>query len=197
MVDDPMWTSFRADFRIIAEQAPFMIWMTAPDGNCYYLNPAWTEFTGQAREGGYGTGWRNVIHPDDRDLVLNRYVEATSNHRTYELQYRLHRKGDGYSWVSAIGRAYFNDDGSCAGYVGSIIAAAVKQSAATTMHLSPREVEVLEFIAAGKTAEEIAIILALSPRTVEFHVFSAMAKTNTTNRVQAVVEAIRSGQIRV
>lgn len=61
--------------------------------------------------------------------------------------------------------------------------------------LTRREGEVLEWLAAGKTAHEIGIILGISKRTVEEHVKNAMFKTGAANSTQAVVEAIRKGAI--
>lgn len=61
--------------------------------------------------------------------------------------------------------------------------------------LSPREVEVVSWLANGKTAEDIANILNLSPRTVEYHIANAGLKLGTSNRTHTVVEAIRLRQI--
>lgn len=42
--------------------------------------------------------------------------------------------------------------------------------------LTPREIEVLKYVAAGKTTREIGMILGRSPRTIEKHRASVMAK---------------------
>lgn len=48
--------------------------------------------------------------------------------------------------------------------------------------LSEREEEVLEWVAAGKTNAEIAIILGISPHTVKHHVARILEKLNVENR---------------
>jgi LuxR family transcriptional regulator len=58
-----------------------------------------------------------------------------------------------------------------------------------TVHLSPREIEVLRWSAEGKTASEVGRILCLSERTVNFHVNSCMRKLNVTNKISAVAKA--------
>jgi len=58
-----------------------------------------------------------------------------------------------------------------------------------TVHLSPREIEVLRWSAEGKTASEVGKILCLSERTVNFHVNSCMRKLNVTNKISAVAKA--------
>jgi DNA-binding NarL/FixJ family response regulator len=55
--------------------------------------------------------------------------------------------------------------------------------------LSPREVDVLRLIAAGKTNREIADALFLSPGTINVHVTHILTKTNTTNRTEAAIFA--------
>jgi len=55
--------------------------------------------------------------------------------------------------------------------------------------LTPREVEVLQWTADGKTASEISDILDLSEHTVTFHVGNACRKLDCTNKTAAVVKA--------
>ncbi|NWD76943.1 autoinducer binding domain-containing protein [Pseudomonas gingeri] len=76
-------------------------------------------------------------------------------------------------------------------------AAATRERLATSSppSLSPREVEVLKWSGAGKTAPEIALLLELNVRTVNFHIANAITKTGTTNKVAAMVAAIQSGAL--
>ncbi|WP_248794938.1 autoinducer binding domain-containing protein [Pseudomonas sp. MWU13-2105] len=74
--------------------------------------------------------------------------------------------------------------------------AATRDLVSTPAHLlSPREVEVLKWSGAGKTAPEIARLLELNVRTVNFHIANAITKTGTTNKVAAMVAAIQSGAL--
>jgi DNA-binding CsgD family transcriptional regulator len=66
---------------------------------------------------------------------------------------------------------------------------------APAIKLSPRETEVLGWVAKGKCDSEIAIILSMSERTARFHVANAKAKLDTTSRVQAVTKALELGLI--
>jgi len=190
------WSGDRGVMREIAEHAPFMIWLTDPTGYCYYLNPAWVDFTGQPEHEGHGDGWTQMVHPDDRQDTYAAFFNAWTHKFPYQVEYRLRVAGHGYRWVAAMGRPMINEDGGCDGYVGTVYAAAVRETRyGPAIKLSPREVEVLQLAAMGKTSDEIAIILSISGRTVEAHVNSAMVKTNSVNKVQAVVSAIKTGQI--
>jgi LuxR family transcriptional regulator, quorum-sensing system regulator BjaR1 len=61
--------------------------------------------------------------------------------------------------------------------------------------LTPREREVLQWISAGKTSWEISVISALSERAINKIIAEAMIKLDAVTRSQAVVNAIRLGEI--
>lgn len=58
-------------------------------------------------------------------------------------------------------------------------------------NLSPREVEILQLLAEGKRAKDIADELSLSPATVHTHVRNAISKLEVDTRTQAVALAVR------
>lgn len=57
--------------------------------------------------------------------------------------------------------------------------------------ITPREAEVLKWVAAGKTASEIADITGMASRTVNQHCENAQKRLGTNNRLHTVVEALR------
>jgi LuxR family quorum sensing-dependent transcriptional regulator len=64
-----------------------------------------------------------------------------------------------------------------------------------TGRLTSREREMLQWIAAGKTSWEISVISGLSERAINKIISDAMTELNAVTRAQAVVQAIRSGEI--
>jgi DNA-binding response OmpR family regulator len=58
-----------------------------------------------------------------------------------------------------------------------------------TVALNEREVEVLTWVARGKTSAEIAQILDLTKRTVDFHTDNARAKLGAATRTEAAIKA--------
>ncbi|HET7847672.1 MAG TPA: LuxR family transcriptional regulator [Pseudolabrys sp.] len=67
----------------------------------------------------------------------------------------------------------------------------VKRIEAANARITPREQEILQWAAAGKTEWEIGEILNISEHTVDKFFRSARSKLNATNRTQAVAEAFR------
>ncbi|HET9477522.1 MAG TPA: alpha/beta fold hydrolase [Dehalococcoidia bacterium] len=59
--------------------------------------------------------------------------------------------------------------------------------------LTPRELEVLRLIAAGRSSREIAAELVLSVRTVERHIANVYTKTDTHGRAQIASYAVERG----
>lgn len=62
-----------------------------------------------------------------------------------------------------------------------------------TSLLTPREIEVLRYIARGMSQKEIAATLNVSPKTVSFHSTSLMNKLDIHDRVELARYAIREG----
>ena len=108
-------------FRLLANSAPVMIWLSGVDKLCTYFNKQWLEFTGRPLEAELGNGWAEGVHREDLDQCLQTYVEAFDRRERFEMQYRLRRHDGEYRWIHDIGLPRFNVDGSFAGYIGSSI----------------------------------------------------------------------------
>jgi len=63
--------------------------------------------------------------------------------------------------------------------------------------LSPRERTVLQLTGAGLSTKAVARTLDISPNTVKFHLHSTFAKLGVSSRAEAVMEAIRRGELAV
>ena len=65
------------------------------------------------------------------------------------------------------------------------------------MPLSIREVEVLDCVAQGLSNKEIADALYITEQTVKNHMTSVLRKLEVTDRVQAVLYAVRNGWVEI
>jgi two-component system, NarL family, response regulator LiaR len=61
--------------------------------------------------------------------------------------------------------------------------------------ITPREMDILEHIASGKSTREIAAALFVSENTVKTHASRLFDKLNVSRRTQAIVEGKRLGLI--
>ncbi len=106
-------------FRLVANTAPVMIWMSDQEKLCTYVNQSWLEFTGRSLEAEIGNGWIEGIHPADLAHCMDRYTTAFDRRESFQMQYRIRRHDGEYMWILDQGVPRFNTDGSFAGYIGS------------------------------------------------------------------------------
>ena len=106
-------------FRLVANTAPVMVWMSGPDKLCNYFNQQWLDFTGRPLEAELGDGWTKGVHPDDLNVYLETYKRAFDQQEPFDMQYRLRRRDGQYRWIQDKGVPRFEPDGSFAGYIGS------------------------------------------------------------------------------
>ena len=71
------------------------------------------------------------------------------------------------------------------------------ESEAFISPLTPREIEILEYIAQGFLNKQIAAELGISEQTIKNHVTSILRKLNANARTEAVVVAIKQGLISI
>jgi two-component system, LuxR family, sensor kinase FixL len=110
-----------ARFRTVADAAPVMIWMSAPDKLCNFFNKGWLEFTGRTLEQELGNGWAEGVHREDVDRCFETYCNAFDARQPFTMEYRLHRKDGEYRWLLDNGVPRFDKDGTFLGYIGSCV----------------------------------------------------------------------------
>jgi PAS domain S-box-containing protein len=106
-------------FRLLADNAPVLIWRSGLDRKCDFVNGPWLEFTGRALDSELGDGWADRLHPDDREMCVARYNEAFDRREPFSMRYRLQRADGVYRWLLDNGRPFFDEAGAFAGYFGS------------------------------------------------------------------------------
>jgi len=114
-------TESEARFRIAADGAPVMIWMSGLDKRFTFFNRPWLKFTGRERADEIGNVWAEGIHLDDRQRCLRAYNEAFDARRPFALEYRLRRHDGPWRWVHDDGVPHYGPNNEFTGYIGSCI----------------------------------------------------------------------------
>jgi len=132
-------------------------------------------------------------------------VYLTQNREPRIAAEALRRKASGYvlkdaaaSELTAAIRAAIQGQRYVSPSIAERMADAGLASAAPDMRLrdlSPREREVLQLLAEGKSMKEVAAILEISPRTVEFHKYRIMELLGVKTGAELVQHAIKLGLI--
>lgn len=71
-------------FRMLADSAPVMIWMSDEQGRCLYLNAALRGFWGATEDALLEFDWRRMMHPDDEPQITSAVVAAIG-HRIHSM----------------------------------------------------------------------------------------------------------------
>ena len=108
-------------FKATADATPVLIWMTGEDQGCTFFNKAWLEFTGRSMEQELGRGWREGVHPDDRDKATQSYHNVFAARDPFTTQYRLRRHDGEYRWITDQGVPRYGPSGNFRGYVGACV----------------------------------------------------------------------------
>src|SRR5947208_9552414 len=104
-------------FRLVADAAPIMIWMSGTDMRRTYFNKKWLDFTGRTLQEELQHRLEEGLHPEDRKEVLNAYIAAFEARQEMSMQFRMLR-GDGqYRWVYATGIPRHDSHGIFSGYI--------------------------------------------------------------------------------
>ncbi len=108
-------------FRLLADTAPVLIWMSGTDKLCTYFNKPWLDFTGRSIDAELGNGWTEGVHSEDLQRCVETYTQAFDSRNEFRMEYRLRRNDGEYRWLLDIGVPRFNQDHSFAGYIGTCI----------------------------------------------------------------------------
>ena len=108
-------------FRMIADSAPVLIWMTGMHG-CEFVNQAYMEFLGvreQSEVANYD--WARYVHEEDRKQYVTLYLDALRDRGLFDAQFRFRRSDGQYRWMRSVARPRLTDTGELMGYVGASI----------------------------------------------------------------------------
>jgi PAS domain S-box-containing protein len=110
-----------ARFRLLADNAPVMLWMSGLDGLCDFFNSTWLEFTGRTLEQERGNGWAEGVHADDFQDCMDRYLSSFVAREQFRMEYRLRRADGQYRWILDHGVPRYSEAGTFEGFIGSCI----------------------------------------------------------------------------
>jgi PAS domain S-box-containing protein len=121
-------------FRLMADTAPTMIWMSGTDKLCNFFNRGWLNFTGRTLQQEFGDGWVSGVHPEDRQRCLEIYVLAFDARRDFRMEYRLLRYDGEFRWILDYGVPRFSPNGTFCGYIGSCLDITERKLSEMSLH---------------------------------------------------------------
>jgi len=107
-----------ARFRILADSAPLLMWISRTDGSREFANRAYVDFLGADFETALIFDWRRVLHPDDLDRVLKQQAAGEASRQLFTLEARYRRVEGSYCWIRSVSQPRQSQAGEFAGFVG-------------------------------------------------------------------------------
>ena len=107
-----------AHFRLMADAAPAVIWITDVNGKHQWVNRRWLRFVGNNGEDDFGRRWRTLIHPDDIHGYETIRNKAYEQQQPFTSDFRARRYDGQCRWLMSFGEPNFDEEGQFLGFIG-------------------------------------------------------------------------------
>jgi two-component system, sensor histidine kinase and response regulator len=75
--------------RGLAETLPQLTWTCTAQGDCDYLSPNWSDYTGASQSTLLGTQWFEFVHPDDKQVLALSWQQSVSTGKPFKCDFRI------------------------------------------------------------------------------------------------------------
>ncbi len=104
-------------FRLMADSAPVIIFVTDARFQCSFVNRPGAEFSGLPAEELHGVAWESLVHPEDFGEYLDLRQSVTPDRPLAQVELRLRRADGVYRWMALTAVRRFLPDGT---FIGSV-----------------------------------------------------------------------------
>jgi PAS domain S-box-containing protein len=107
-------------YGLLSDLSPVGIFFTDPSGHCLDVNRRWCEMTGLTPGQARGRKWIHSIHSEDLERVAALWYAAVQKNQPFHAEFRCITPSGKMTWVVGNVRVKSAEDGSVAGYIGTI-----------------------------------------------------------------------------
>jgi formate hydrogenlyase transcriptional activator len=148
-----------AHLRKIIDTIPTFAWCGLPDGSKEFFNQRWHDYTGLSLEEAHGWGWKVTIHPDDLELLLDKWFKIIASGEPGEIEARVRRFDGEYRWFLFRTVPVRDDQGKIVRWHGTNTDIEDRKRAEAALHWSETllagQKRVVEMIAKGDALPRI------------------------------------------
>jgi|GEM_PF-2586203 len=105
-------------YQFILDRTPAMLWTATPDGQLDYVNEWMLHYTGRSAGQLLGAGWLDVVHPADRERVVQEWQRALRERLPSRIELRFRRADGAYLWYHRHVIPYRDAQGDLVRWVG-------------------------------------------------------------------------------
>jgi PAS domain S-box-containing protein len=107
-----------ARFRLIADSAPVPMWVTKLDRKRGFVNIAYAEFLGVPYDEALDFDWRDRIHPDDAERLVQESLAGEATLKPFVLEARYRRHDGQWRWLRSESQPRRGPTGEHVGFIG-------------------------------------------------------------------------------
>ncbi len=85
-------------FRTLADSMPQFVWTGDKDGNLNYFSNSVFDYSGMTEAELIGGGWINMMHPDDRERNISKWMHSIETGSNFICEHRFLRHDGDYRW---------------------------------------------------------------------------------------------------
>jgi PAS domain S-box-containing protein len=106
-------------FRLLANSIPQLAWMAKPDGEVFWYNERWFEYTGMEPETQFGRGWESVHDPAELPRVREKWAATLESGEPWEDTFPLRRHDNTFRWHLSRARPFRDSAGQITVWFGT------------------------------------------------------------------------------
>jgi PAS domain S-box-containing protein len=171
------------------------------DNKFLFSNSKISEITGYSREELKQMSFEDLVYTENNDAALEKIQRCLKGIQTSVCaELKIVKKDQSQIVIDVFGTLITFRKKEC--LMGNILELKTDKKTEfisikneEKLKLSPREIEVLQYICQGFSSSEIAEKLFLSQNTIETHRANLIAKTDSKNTADLVMFAIRNGHV--
>ena len=182
--------------RQILDSSPALIHTAKPDGSLDFFNRTWCEFVGKPLEALQGWAWTTCVHPDDIEVLLQRWRESIATGDPLDVEARVRRADGEFCWMLHQKIAQRDADGTIIQWHGSSVDIEDRKQAEDRFRKNAEELQTKKFFLSeaqrlgqmGSWSYDPAIGFDYwSPELFQIHGLDPTLKAPTTEAYLALV----------
>lgn len=171
-----------ARIRALAETAPSIIWIAAPDGTITFHNRQWLDYTGIPAEANARDWPLLVLHPEDRERCVAAWTRALTTGEPYEIEVRNRRHDGEYRWFLTRATPVRDDQGRIIEWFGSTTDIQQLKEASARQTLLLAELS-------HRVRNMLAVVQSIAARTIVNDQLPEESRDKLNNRLRALARA--------
>src|SRR3954471_6614216 len=110
-----------ADFRLLADRIPTLVWRAGTHGEIEYVNKRVLEYFGAPLGEIVGWGWTERVHPEDVAFKVRNWLKSLETENPHDVVCRFRGADNRYRWFNVRGEPLRAGDGTVLSWYGVLI----------------------------------------------------------------------------